>query len=654
MYPSHAFPSGAGASPFHAEPVEPSILDDVLDRGKLPGGCRLVVDDQHGEAELHDPAGQCRTRFRYAPPASQDRRAASERYQSLRMVLDFADRYLLKSTHADNWALVSELTLDGDVLRMGSLPLARVDPSRPDRLKPLPDVNLDLRFIAGQMKYPTVGDFAKNWSRLPDLNEAIAAAGPRERRRDSHYDETYLFQVTGEVDTLRGLVAKHPHATRCFILDHDGVQRELPVPGYQPSPKPIDERRIRFTVNGDSRRQHGRPEMAFAGRTPTALSDALVAASQAIATHDGHGHVVVPKRVSLIGSHMGIEPFLPPPAEGAPQAAATAHQPWDMSQSQPQPQPTHYGEALLAALSERFGSTDLSVTVRRDSFLVLNPKQADAPDKGSASNLMQVDDGNLVGRKLVRGQDGDYLHQAPGGTELVSWDAHGRLQRRDKYVDHGQAFIKQTTQKPMGLMAWLAAAGPDVDPPAGGSQRHRLWHPLFGSRSIDDTAVSTSREPRPQALPPTDQGTGREVIQLGEVTTDLSTLRAMGLNPNHRTTDALLRDLRQPSAFLNLRFDPRLLMDFISQGPVAPRIQALRLIKQMLRNQLRPTQLFRPLTPGALPADSKQAADLVRLIGSAVDDQLRVAPSIWHALWGPNATPPVPLPWRTDPKKPVS
>lgn len=656
MFPS--IPASLSVSSPLGERVPPAPSTDSLGNTwhlPLPPGSRLMVHQDRGEAELQDPSGRCRTLIRFAPPLGHDGRQLSRRDEDLLKVLTFARRHLVSpAMRSHDWPLVAELTLDGDVLRTGALPLGRLNPIDASTVEPLSDTAHELRRLSRQRPCP-VAAALHDWPRSPDLQGLETARAGATPRRASRYDETYVFQLSPHAAALPGLVAKHPHSTRCFAVSATGDPKEIEVPGYQPSVVPSWRRSVRFTVVGDAYRTEGRTALGLAGRTGTELANALAEAARHIAHRSRASHPIIPSRVSVLGAYLGQDPFLPPDGRPSPDRSTPLTFP---SHTAPLPEPlppdppSHFGEALLSGLSVQFGTQEISVSVRRGGVLVQTPARSDASSSQPGSATSPTAHPDRVGRKRVRGPDGEHHHQAMGGTELVYWDENHRLRRRDKYPDQVHGLIRHDDQRPQALVDWLHehAATPfdgssnrhsdgdgDGDGDTRAEPRQQNTQPM-ATRAAAKAAASEDRRLSPRigasAVPgePPENAAGpsrlvEHPLPFGEVSLTLTTLRQMGLLGWGRATEAL----HEPSAFLRLRFYPNALMAFMSAGPPGPRLEGMRLIKQMLRNEVPARQICHPAgrefdRPGGLTSQLLQAIDL------AVSADLKVHPDVWTAL----------------------
>jgi hypothetical protein len=219
------------------------------------------------------------------------------------------------------------------------------------------------------------------------------------------------------------------------------------------------------------------------------------------------------------------------------------------------------------------------------------------------------------GRKLQRTRDGDFMHRRPGGTVVLSWKPDGSLQRREKDVERGQSFILPRSGTVDPLLNWLAEFRP------------------------------ASTRPKKAAKASVETDDWGEPYLMGEVVVQRSTLSRMGASQDGRTPfGATPSELRAPDAMFMLRFRAAPLVAFLAgPGHVSQRIEALQLLKQMMRNGIPPRNLLRDDGPYYPRGPRPQAEALLDAIDQGMDDALHLSPEVWAALWSPNAAPALPL-----------
>ena len=601
----------------------------------------MKIDWSLGTAELRDGNGEVRTLLK-VPPAhlhdepdalTQDCRVA----EALGYVASAATSFLYckaREQPADPscWSLPTTLTLDGDVLRTDRfvLSLFGSDGKRSDRA----DI-LELSWLSWQRQTPAPiaqGTMTRRGHGRPAFIgpalPTLDTARPPSQRQRGHWDETWLFHISDDVDVSTNLANSRKEPVRLFCVDPrpgsdarpekvqeivpqwinpgwDEVDRQvvahsaamaLPLPAG-PSTDHKDRqdaheqlashgRRLRFMVVGDSQRVAGSPIPRAGAYDGRSLAGMLHRATQAIAQKDGAAPAS-PQRVSIVSSHHESKAFRQDPSDPG----------------------STLGEEFIDEATRLFDSPSMTASLRSDAVRVAFNYPGSEDREGHpvelviSKNSVYVEDPALGGRKFVRTADGRYLNKAPGGVVVLS-KRDGTIHRRFKVEDFGQAHVADTTQRPSdGLLKFLTKS--DDAPP----------------------------------LSPSVPQSGQKLL-LGEVEVDEPLLDRMG-------AQLPVGHLDEPGAYRRLRFNPAELKRLLTQGTPPERVTALRLLKQIMRSGVQPQQMVLERAPILAQESAKQAQSMIEMlrdVDKGLDDHLLLATNVWQALWvGHGEPPPLPL-----------
>ncbi len=252
-----------------------------------------------------------------------------------------------------------------------------------------------------------------------------------------------------------------------------------------------------------------------------------------------------------------------------------------------------YGGRLHKALGQVFADAPPSVSVRTGPYAV-----------------------DAQGRKFQRTGDGDFMHRKPGGTLVLSTDPSGALRQCAKDVESGQSFIAVDNPPDDPLLRWLQSTTP----------------------TRRDAALVAAKVH-------VDGDCDIEPYLMGEVEIERRTLRCMGASDyGGLHAGRTIGEMRAPDAMLTLKFDPRLLVAFIAgRGDVPQRIQALRLLRQLMRAGRQDRLLLTAGGPWGCGESMRQAKALLEAVRLGMDDGLHLSPAVWARCWHPEDAPPLPM-----------
>ncbi|WP_423601201.1 hypothetical protein [Roseateles sp. MS654] len=627
----HCLVAGASANREPAGSARTLALDAVqqLQERLVPSlksekghGREGAIDWQAGKANLFDAQGRLRTQLRVAParsPSAEDTDVVARKLTGLatavsNLVHDSTVKYLDRTNDHDCWAFPADFTLDGDVLRVAHHVLAReqsperaVDGKRWHQYADTAELHYLFKPIHKQGKQWGPKDLQR--CPRPAWDEQPAPSS----RKDSHYDETWVFHIGDIACDSTVLANTRKEHTRLFVLERE-PHPEAPQPpleicrpgraGTARTTEPraaATPRNIRFMVSGDSVRHHGSHHVRAGRYDADQLAQVLKTSADHIAGQDGTPPVV-PTRVSLVGSH--------------PESSAFWFSPTT-------PEPT-FSERFIDRATELFGNQSITASAFTDAYRVatrgghqVEHSNGDRYDVCVNYSVVETSDAELDGRKFVRGPTGEYMNKAPGGKVITGKAPDGTIWSVPKYPDYGQAHVKNSTQRPAELIAWLKqnAAPAAVSAATAG--------PLTAAASTPSAA--------------------EQRMLLGQVEIQRSLLQRMGWKDDGKPLD-------RPGAFVDLRFAEETLQKLLATATPPERIAAMRLLKQIMRTGVPGRELCYSGQASASPQScSRTTTELLSHIDQAFDDDLQLPETLWKALW-PNQDPPA-LPLRVPGKR---
>ncbi len=590
-------------------------------KGDKGHGREGAIDWLAGEANLFDAQGRLRTQLRVAParsPSAEDTDVVARNLTGLatavsNLVHDSTVKYLDRTNDADCWAFPADFTLDGDVLRVAHHVLARAQsPERTvdgKRWHQYADT-AELRYLFNAVHEEGTRSGPKDLDRYP--RPAWDEQPLPSSRKDSQYDETWVFHISDNYNDATVIANTRKEATRLFVLERQ------PSPEAPPPPREIcrpdragtagttepraaaTPRTIRFMVSGDSVRHHGSHHVRAGRYDADQLAQVLKTSTDHIARQDGTSPVV-PARVSLVSSHHESSAFWFSPTT---------------------PEPT-FSERFIDRATKLFGNQSITASACTDAIRVATlpgrqaQHQSGRHDVSLNHNVVETTDAELDGRKFVRGPTGEYMNKAPGGKVITGKASDGTIWSVPKYPDYGQAHVKNSTQRPAELIAWLQQRAA----PAAASAA--TAGPLTAAASTPSAA--------------------EQRMLLGQVEIQRSLLQRMGWKDDGKPLD-------RPGAFVDLRFAEETLQQLLATATPPERIAAMRLLKQIMRTGVPGRELCYSGQASASPQScSRTTTELLSHIDQAFDDDLQLPDALWKALW-PNQDPP-PLPLRVPGKR---